>query len=209
MLLSAIFSLALAAAPAVTPEVRAYLDQRITAERFVAAGSGLPLRTEYRRGGELLLGGEVYEIIGRDDLAKVWWDRNNFNWALGGAGLGSLATGIGVLVWSGSTFQWQNADRACEGAATIDACVAEVEAENTAAQRGRSAGTAIAGVLALGGTVSVVVAKFRRAHPIPNDEILWMVGEYNQRLANELGVTVSLTPALRPDGGALAVTLRY
>lgn len=209
-LFSTMFSLALAAAPpAVPPEVRAYLDQRITVQRYVAAGTGAYLRTEYRRDGQLLLGGELYEVMGRDDLAKIWWERNNFNWAMGGAGLASIATGIGVLVWTGSTFQRQDVGDVCGGPGKGSDCAAQVQAENAAAQAGGTAGRAIAGVLAIGGTVSVVFAKFRRAHTIPDDEIAWMIGEHNQRLAEELGVTVSLTPVVLPDGGALAMTLRY
>lgn len=203
--------LGLAAEPAVSPEVRAYLDQRIEIRRFVTAGTGQTVKTVYRRGGRSLSGPDVYELLERPDLAAAYRKRNRTNWALGAGGVVVGMAGL-ITMSQGAGSRWTLPADVCGDLADAarDACVEDVEAKNEASSAASKALLLLGAGLTVGGGVGVAIPLIRGAHPVREDEVQWMVGEYNTRLAQELGVSLSMTldPWVAPTGAGVGVTVR-
>jgi len=64
-----------------------YRAEKLTVQRYVRAGSGAHLKSEYYQGETRLWGSKVYEILGHPELIQKYHRRNaaNVGFVLGGA----------------------------------------------------------------------------------------------------------------------------
>lgn len=76
-----------------------YLQEKLSVVRYVAAGSGVRLRSEYYQGGRMLFGPQVYAVLGRHDLVETWERRVAVNV---GFGVGGAALALGGLAMTSS-----------------------------------------------------------------------------------------------------------
>lgn len=94
MLGIALLHFAFAAEPAVPDPLVSYRQEKLSVVRYVAAGSGVRLRSEYYQGGRMLFGPQVYAVLGRHDLVETWERRVAVNV---GFGVGGAALALGGL----------------------------------------------------------------------------------------------------------------
>lgn len=96
-LLTAICSFSASAADDPGSDVEAeYYEQKLSVKRYVAAGSGMPLRSQFFLGEELIAGPDMYEILGRPDYAEKFRRRSTVNVTLAAVGAGSLVGGFAL-----------------------------------------------------------------------------------------------------------------
>ena len=78
---------ALASEPPTASALAEYRAEKLTVQRYVRAGSGAHLKSEYYQGETRLWGSKVYEILGHPELIQKYHRRNaaNVGFVLGGA----------------------------------------------------------------------------------------------------------------------------
>ena len=85
-------------APTTTTILAQYRAEKLTVQRYVRAGSGAHVRSEYYRGDTRLWGSQVYDILGHPELVQQYHRRNatNVGFVVAGAAtmLGGFALGL-------------------------------------------------------------------------------------------------------------------
>ncbi len=155
-----------------------------------------------------LEGREIYEVLGREDLARRYTNRTIFGWVAGIGGVTAMT--VGTLVYLENSL---GSD--CEF--FDDACEKRWEDEHR--------GYAQAGIaLAAAGVVGAVIGGYYlfNRHPLGESELYDIAAEYNANLRKRYGLPVSerrrapthapslvLAPYALGDGGGLSVAGRF
>ena len=176
------------AQPPVDPREQQFQDRSIfVGMRVVANNYGYyGYSSGIHIGQRLANGDELYNVLGRPDLATDWQSRHRTRAALFGTGGGLLGVGV-VMMLVGAALPLGCGSTKCGYGVT----------EYSVIGAGGGATLLGIGLLAGGGAV--------RAQPISDEELTGLVRKYNQGLRRELGLPVAVSPYASPSGGGVQV----
>jgi hypothetical protein len=203
--------------------------------KFVHIGRHLP---KVFRGNDVLDGAELYQALGRQDLAEEYEAREQVQaaWrvgagiALGGAGAALMLSLFWNLQAAHESTTWLAGGCVLAGENGMPGCHYQGDAAVRRARAALYAGGALAGAALTAGLVSLIYNR----QPATTNEVHAMVDKYNEALRQELGVEnerggatpsdrgeaspphrrdeplgVQAVPYLMPSGGGLALALSF
>ncbi len=221
--MAALFALTLAAAAAAAPEPSApgtapptgaqeesspsarqeYDEKYIWAEDFpVVYGDRHSVATtigtfffqgRYRKP---IAGADLYDAIGRPDLATIYRDRLTRRYILVGAGL-ALLIGGGVYAAAGAS----------TGNPDVNLPPAQFAQQAQAAQDAARNAMTVGAVISTGGLVLAAIGAFLRVDPLDASEARRLVDEYDRRLQEKLGPGAAGPGEAPPGAGRSRLSL--